>query len=162
VSIEENKAIVRRMFERPDGVAAEEWKPRVQEGADPAAQLERGFRIRFSQMFAPDYVEHGPRTDISVEELIKLMPTLMTAFPDLAYKVEDIFAEGDKVVARYTARGTHLGRLHDVPPSGKKIEINGIYVGRIADGKIAEGWFVSTFFSFKETVEQLRLSLLKG
>jgi steroid delta-isomerase-like uncharacterized protein len=141
MSIEENKAVVCRMFDRPDGVAKEEWK---------------------SEIFAPDYVEHGPRIDIPVEELIKLMPTLMTAFPDLAYKVEDIFAEGDKVVARYTAHGTHLGTLHDVPPSGKKIEINGIYIGRIAGGKIAEGWFVSSFFSFKEIVEQLRLSLLKG
>ncbi len=157
MSIEENKAIVLRMFERPDSAASEESKLCVKESAAMTAEMP--WKLRFSQLFAPGYVEHGPRSDITAEELVKLMPTMTTAFPDLVYKVEDIIAEGDKVVARYTARGTHLGRLHDVPPSGKEIEINGIYMGRILDGRIAEGWFVSSFFSFKEIIEQLRLSL---
>ncbi len=160
MSIEENKAIVRRMFERPDSTVSEESKFRAKEDAPMTA--ETPWKLRFSQLYAPYYVEHGPRSDITVDQLLKLMPAMTTAFPDLVYVVEDIIAEGDKVVARYTARGTHLGRLHDIPPSGKKIEINGIYMGRIADSRIAEGWFVSSFFSFNEIVEQFRLSLLMG
>ncbi|MCJ7744051.1 MAG: ester cyclase [Dehalococcoidales bacterium] len=72
------------------------------------------------------------------------------------------------MVARYSARGTHLGRLLDVPPSGKNIEINGIVIYRLADGKIAEGWFVSSFFNQNgiaghsiQSIEQFKLFLLE-
>jgi len=159
MSIKENKAIVRSFFESIEG--KEEMQRQIQAADDPASELEKVIRFGSTQVYTPDYVEHGPRSDMPFEELIKFTVSLITAFPDLAYKVGDIFAEGDKVVVRYSARGTHLGTYLDVPPSGKKIEINGIYIVRMADGKIAEGWFVSSFFSLKEQIEQVRLSLLK-
>jgi steroid delta-isomerase-like uncharacterized protein len=158
MSIEENKAIVRKLFEYLG--EKEEMKRPAQ--APSAADLEKNIRFMYAQNYAPDYVEHGPQSDMTVEEMIQWMIALISAFPDLAYKFEDhMIAEGDKVVVRYSARGTHLGRYQDVPPSGKKIEISGIYIIRVANGKIAEGWYASSFFSFKDIREQLRLFLLK-
>jgi predicted ester cyclase len=70
-------------------------------------------------------------------------------------------AGGDKIVVRYSARGTHLGNFMDVPPSRKRIRIDGIYIARMAGGKIAEGWYASNVFSAREIFEQLRLFLSK-
>ena len=134
---------------------------RMHHAHGPAAGLEKDIRSGFSRVLAPDYIEHGPRCDMTFEELIQWMVSLKTAFPDLTYKAEDMVAGGDKVVLRYSARGTHLGRFVDVPPSRKKIEVNGIYIAQIAGGKIAEGWYASNIFSAKEIFEQLRLFLSK-
>ncbi len=57
---------------------------------------------------------------------------------------------------RCSARCTHLGRVVDVPPWSKKMEIKGTYLGRVAGAKMAEGWYASSFFSAKEIFEQLR------
>ena len=62
------------------------------------------------------------------------------AFPDLRVKNEDVIAEGDKVVARWTARGTHNGALMNIPPTGKQVTLKGIDVLRIEGGKIVERW----------------------
>lgn len=62
----------------------------------------------------------------------------VNAFPDFVITVEDIVAEGDRVMTRWTARGTHQGPLMDVPPTGKKVEMTGITFNRVADGKIIE------------------------
>ena len=56
--------------------------------------------------------------------------------------VEDLIAEGDKVVARWRARATHQGEYAGVPPTGKEVEFTGISVYRIGAGKIAESWTV--------------------
>jgi len=58
------------------------------------------------------------------------------AFPDLEYTQEDLIAEGDRVVERWTARGTHKGALFGIPPTGKQITSTGILIHRIVDGKI--------------------------
>jgi steroid delta-isomerase-like uncharacterized protein len=60
------------------------------------------------------------------------------AFPDMNTTVNDIVAEGDKVVVRYTIRGTHTGDMMGVPPTGKSGEIAGITMLRLEDGKIVE------------------------
>ena len=62
------------------------------------------------------------------------------AFPDLHYTVEDLVAEGDKVVVRYTGRGTQQGELWGIPPTGKQMTYTGILIWRFAEGKIAEHW----------------------
>ena len=62
------------------------------------------------------------------------------ALPDLLMTVEDLIAEGDKVVTRWTARGTHQGELMGIPPSGNRVEVTGISVDRIEGGKFVEGW----------------------
>jgi predicted ester cyclase len=65
---------------------------------------------------------------------------MRAAFPDLHYAVEDQIAEGDKVVTRYTASGTHQGELMGVAPTGSRVEIRGISITRIKGGKIEEIW----------------------
>src|SRR5215204_2209562 len=63
------------------------------------------------------------------------------AVPDLTYTVEDQVAEGDKVVTRYTASGTHQGEFFGVPGSGKRIEMSGIQIDRFDEsGKLVEEW----------------------
>jgi steroid delta-isomerase-like uncharacterized protein len=64
----------------------------------------------------------------------------LSGLPDLATTVEDTIAEGDKVAARWTARGTHNGELMGIPPTGKKVAMTAISIHRIVDGKIAESW----------------------
>ena len=64
-----------------------------------------------------------------------------TAFPDLNATVEDVIAEGDKVVTRVTFRGTHQGEIEEFgPPTGRQVEIKGISISRIEGGKIVEDW----------------------
>ncbi len=62
------------------------------------------------------------------------------AFPDIQMSVEDVIAEGDKVVARWTVCATHQGELMGIPPSGNRMEVTGISIGRIEGGKFVETW----------------------
>ena len=62
------------------------------------------------------------------------------AFPDARFTVEDMIAEGDKVVSRYTIRGTNLGPFLGIPPTGKQTTIGGITIFRVAGGQIVEQW----------------------
>jgi predicted ester cyclase len=63
-------------------------------------------------------------------------------FPDVVSTIEDLIAEGDKVVARWRSRATHRGEYMGIPPSGKEVEFTGISVYRIEGGKIAQSWSV--------------------
>src|SRR5215210_356230 len=63
-------------------------------------------------------------------------------FPDVVSTIEDLIAEGDRVVARWRSRATHLGEYVGVPPTGKEVEFTGISVYRIEGGRIAESWTV--------------------
>jgi predicted ester cyclase len=158
MSFEKKEALIHG-FLKSCSAETEDQRRRIRDAHDPAAELEKEIRLGLSKVLAPEYIEHGPRSDMSLEELIQGIVWLRTAFPDLAYTAEDIVDGGDKVVVRYSAHGTHLGQFMDVPPSRKEIEINGIYIGRVTGGKIAEGWFASSFLSAKEIFEQLRLFL---
>jgi steroid delta-isomerase-like uncharacterized protein len=64
------------------------------------------------------------------------------AFPDNTSAVQQQIAEGDTVVTRWRARGTHRGEFGSIPPTGRRYEINGVTIERIADGRIAEVWAV--------------------
>ena len=65
----------------------------------------------------------------------------VAAFPDLRFTVEDIIAEGDEVVARWTARGTHEGEYKGVPSTGERVTFTGTTTYRITDGKVEETWW---------------------
>ena len=74
------------------------------------------------------------------------MKTLVTnvraAFPDIEETVEDIFGAGDRVALRLTMRGTHTGReFRGVLPTGKEVNVTGMAIVRVVDGKIPDGWF---------------------
>jgi steroid delta-isomerase-like uncharacterized protein len=72
---------------------------------------------------------------------------LHRAFPDLHVTVEDLIAEGDKVVGRNSVTGTHQGEYMGLPPTGKSVTYNEIFIIRFVDGRIAETWGVVDVFS---------------
>jgi len=93
------------------------------------------------ELLAHDFVSHTPLGEAHGLEAAKQFGAMLrTAFPDLHVTVEDQIAEGDRVVTRWTCRGTHQGAFQGMPPTGKPIEIMGTTISRIANGKIVEQW----------------------
>jgi steroid delta-isomerase-like uncharacterized protein len=87
------------------------------------------------------------RTPLPIEatgqELLKeVFGRLHRAFPDLRVNVEDVIAEGDKVVSRNSVTGTQQGEYMGIPPTGKSVTYNEIFIARFVDGRIAETWGV--------------------
>ena len=115
---EENKALARRSWESVDAPDT------------------------LGEVYASDVVWHMPDQEVrGIEEAKQFIAMFKTAFPDMQATVEDVVAEGDKVVTRVTLRGTHQGEVEEFgPPTGKQVEIEGITIHRIEDGKIAEEW----------------------
>jgi steroid delta-isomerase-like uncharacterized protein len=116
MSLEENKAIVRRE-------QAELWS---HTGDLDAAE----------QLFVADQAEAAKQEAADFRR----------GFPDVVSTIDDLIAEGDKVVARWRSRATHRGDYMGMPPSGKEVQIMGISVYRIEEGKIAESWMVEDQF----------------
>ena len=98
------------------------------------------------EVVAPDVLFHAPVPTgaTGAEALKQVWRVLLPAFPDLHVAVEDVIAEGDKVVARNTVTGTHQGEYRGLPPTGKSISYNEIFIFRFAGGRIAEIWGSST------------------
>ncbi len=94
------------------------------------------------EILAPDFVEYGgdPDEASGVENLKQFFVMLRSGFPDFQGTIEDLFAEGDKVVLRFAFRGTHQGEFMGIPPTGKQVTMAGIDIFRITDGKILELW----------------------
>jgi steroid delta-isomerase-like uncharacterized protein len=95
------------------------------------------------EIYASDFVLHDPAMpeDLrGVEGAREFYGMYRGAFPDAEITIEDQVAEGDKVVTRWTARGTHQGDLMGVPRSGNRVEVPGMTLSRIEGGKIAEEW----------------------
>jgi len=120
MSLEENKAIVRRFIE---------------------AYNKRNLDL-FDDLVAPDYVDH-PHPQQGLEEFKKLFTLAFDAFPDWHEAIEDIIAEGDKVWVRVKATGTHTGEWNHFgahfPPTGKKLTMMMVFIWRIVNGKLVEG-----------------------
>ena len=72
---------------------------------------------------------------------------LYRAFPDLHITIEDLIADGDKVVEKDTVTGTHLGEFNGLPPTGKSVAYTEIFIMRFVNGRIAEIWGVVDVFS---------------
>ena len=116
---EQNKALARRYFEAENN----------------------GNLAAMDELIAADVVVHGglfPELPSGPAGIKEIHTTLRTAFPDISVTVEDMIAEGDKVVTRWTIRGTHKGELMGIAPTGKQITEEGIEIFRIAGGKIVE------------------------
>ena len=96
------------------------------------------------ELVAENFVNHDPGAPPDLppgrEGLKVLARFYKSAFPDAAVKVEDQIAEGDRVVTRYTARGTHQGEFAGMPATGKQVTGTGITIDRIEGGKIVESW----------------------
>jgi predicted ester cyclase len=134
---EENKAVVRR-----------EMEEMFNQGGNLGAAEE---------IYAPNYVGHEPTSgDIrGIEGVKQFAAAYREAFSDLETTTEDQIAEGDKVVTRFSARGTHKGETEDFgPATGNRIEITGITIEQFAEGKIVEDW---TNFDALGLMQQLGL-----
>jgi steroid delta-isomerase-like uncharacterized protein len=92
--------------------------------------------------FAVDGIDHNapPGSPHGFEFMKQFHNMTHAAFSDLRVNVEDFIAEGDKVVCRFMASGTHRGEFMGFPPTGKQFKIMEIRIYRIADGKIVECW----------------------
>jgi steroid delta-isomerase-like uncharacterized protein len=122
MSTEQNKAMDRRVYE-------EVWN-----GGNLAV---------IDELVAANYVDHDqepPGALEGVEGLKQSVTMYRSAFPDVHFTIEDQIAEGDLLVTRWTARGTHQGPLMGIPPTGKQVMVTGISITRVASGKVVEGW----------------------
>ena len=118
---EKNKAIIRRYYE-------DLWNPWNLEAANALISPEMEFRGSLGI------------TVRGIEGFHGYMSTVRSAFPDFHNRVEDLVAEGDKVVARLTYTGTHQGEIFGLAPTGRSIIYPGIAVFRVSGDKIVEGW----------------------
>ena len=100
---------------------------------------------RLIELLAPGAVIHGagPQEDVTAENAAQFLQPFYQAFPDLTHSIEDIFAEGDKVVARVLIQATHKGGLQGIPPTGNRVKYYQITILQIVDGKIKEGWRIT-------------------
>ncbi len=94
--------------------------------------IDEVFGAEFDPHMGPDF--RGPEGER------QLLGGFRSAFPDLRFDVHDMFAEGDKVVTRWTVSGTHKADFMGIAPTDNKIEVAGITIIRFAGGKIAEEW----------------------
>jgi steroid delta-isomerase-like uncharacterized protein len=122
VSVEENKKKARRFMEEAFG----QDKPEL-----------------LDELLDPDFVRYDPYIEAGevrgVETVKENIRWFRNVFPDLTCTIEDQVAEGDKVVSRYTIRGTHQGdEFFGVPATGERIEMRGIQVDRFEGGKLVE------------------------
>lgn len=120
MSTEENKSLVRRFFE---------------EGPS------KGNMSAANELLAENFTLHVPLPAApGIQGISDVVTACRSAFEHLSVTVEDMVAEGDKVAARFTARGVHKGEFMGLPPTGKPITMTGIEIFRIENDKIAELW----------------------
>lgn len=138
MSIEANKTTVQRLFE---GVN------------------KKNLAI-FDEVMAADFVSHAvpPGMPPNRESHKSALNLLFSAFPDYHVTIEDMIAEGDKVMARLTVEGTHKGDFFGIPPTGKHVTWAAVDIFRFADGKLVEYWLSTDSLGL---LQQLRVNLLE-
>ena len=124
MSTETNKSIVRRLFKEA---------------------FEQGNLAVLDEIIAPDQVNGGPGAlpgmPSGPEGSKMLISAYRNAFPDLHFTIDEQVAEGDAVVTRWTAHGTHNGEFAGIPPTGKSATVVGMGgCGPVENGKIVESW----------------------
>ncbi len=118
---EENKAIARRIYD-------EAWN--------------KGNLDLIDELCDANLVAHNLPPEVSPDRagFKQLIAMYRAAYSDVQMIVEDQIAEGDRVVTRWTGRGTHKGELMGIPPTGRHVTVTGIDIERIAGGKVIEAW----------------------
>ena len=120
MSIEENKALIRLVFEEA---------------------FNRGNLAIVDEVFSPHFVDLStPDQPIGPQGVKDYFAMVRTGFPDMQIAIDVLIAEGDRVALRTVWRGTHLGEYEGVVATGKQVVRTMIQIFRIADGKIAEEW----------------------
>lgn len=103
---------------------------------------------------APDIVEHGVHDELhGPDAVVDFLRSHFEVFPDYSGTTEAMVAEGDTVVVRYTARGTHSDEYRDVGPTGHTVEWTGLVMYRIEDDHIAEVWLEEDRLGLLESLE---------
>jgi len=120
MSTETNKAIIRRCTEQV-------WNEQRRE--------------LWEEFCAENVVHNGIPAGPGLEGMKEGYDMSLNAFPDIQITIDDAIAEGDKVVARWTMRGTHQGALLGIPGSGKQVTQSGVAIYRLANAQIVELWF---------------------
>ena len=123
MSQEENKAVVRRMWEGFNDHNLDIW----------------------DEVCSPYFINHDPSLpvpDADLPALKEIIGGLQAAFPDLKVSEEDLISEGDKIVVRLTFRGTHKGEFMGVAASAKEVTFTGTFISRLTGGKIDEHWAI--------------------
>ena len=95
------------------------------------------------EIFAPDYIGTNPREPQDVrgpEGAKELANMYRSAFPDVRLIIEEQVAEGDRVVTRWIAYGTHQGEMMGIAPTGNQVRVEGITISHIQEGKIVQEW----------------------
>ena len=116
----QNKAVVQRYW---DG----KWNERRPEILD--------------ELQTPDVAYHGTSMNMTgIEEYKQVYSNFLSAFHDTELEVEDLIAEGDKVMSRVSMHCTHKGEFEGIPPTGKVLTVSAFTVFRLVDGKIVEEW----------------------
>jgi predicted ester cyclase len=120
MSVEEDKAKVRRLIEE---------------------FINKGNMAVADETFADNFVNHDSMSATKDGQGLKQYVTMLhTAFPDFHCAIEDLVAEGDRVVVRLMCRGTHRGELMGISPTGRQINVTAISILRFAGGKVMERW----------------------
>jgi len=105
------------------------------------------------EIFSPDYVYHNETGQTaSLENLIEQLKKEIAMFSDRTISNEELIAKGDRVVHRYIARGTHTGEVEGLAPTGNKLELGGIEILRVENGKIVESWEALNYLSLFMTL----------
>lgn len=117
--LEANKAVARKLFEV--ALNQDNWDS-------------------YNQIHSQDFVAHAGKRSATLAEDLQSAKGWRQAFPDGQYSIDQIIAEGDMVMVRWTGRGTNTGEGNGLPATGKHIEATGITVFHIVGGKIVEEW----------------------
>jgi steroid delta-isomerase-like uncharacterized protein len=122
MTTQENKALIQRYFD-------EAWN--------------QGQLSVLDEIMAADYINHNPAVPglpPGPEGVKPIMAGFRQAFPDLHFTLDEMLAEEDKVVTRWTLRGSHQGEFMGIPATGKSISVMGIQIERILGSQIVEHW----------------------
>ncbi|HEY5866183.1 MAG TPA: ester cyclase [Candidatus Tectomicrobia bacterium] len=121
MSAADNKAVIRRLYDE----VFQAWHLAV-----------------IDEVVAPEFVGHEMAADTppGPEGFRQCYARLRSAFPDLCYTVDDLIAEGDKVVVRWTWSCTHTGVFRGIAPTGRQATVTGMAIYRLTGGKIVERW----------------------
>ena len=121
-----NKAAFRRLHEAFNSGDADLISKMIDEVVEPDVRIRTPLPVQAT----------------GAEALKQVWAMLLRAYPDLHVTVEDLIAEGDRVVSRNVVTGTHQGEYMGVPPTGNSVTYNEIFVFRFAGGRISETWGV--------------------
>ena len=110
--------------------------------------IEQGFNQKdlkaFDSYYSSKLIDHNPVPGLpeGLEGRKMFASAFFAAFPDLHVHIDDMFTEGDKLVARWSGHGTHTGELMGIPPTGRQVSIRGTVIDRFENGQAVEIWEV--------------------